>query len=75
MPQICIREMNVMEKLLDANKKMDMLHVFGGVRECAYIFKQNVSLQLRTPRVNHARGNAEVARPHLLDLKVTGNFF
>lgn len=42
MPQISIREMDVMEKLWDANMKIDMLHVFGGVCPCVHIFKQNV---------------------------------
>lgn len=38
MPQISIREMDVMEKLWDANMKIDMLHVFGGVcvRVCIF---------------------------------------
>lgn len=41
MPQISIRETDVMEKLWDANMKMDMLHVCGGV--CMFS-KLNVQL-------------------------------
>lgn len=39
MPQISIGETDVMEKLWDANMKMDMLHVCGGVCSCVHIFK------------------------------------
>lgn len=39
MPQISIGETDVMEKLWDANMKMDMLHVCGGVCSCVHVFK------------------------------------